>query len=206
MMPRRRPSARVLLLALTASLTVFFLSCGIPNYYPNDIRSIFVYENEQFSDLRTDKAYFNHTINTDVETIGYNFYYTYSDKSIVENSDELELNVESAEVMDRINVTPQMEIVDKTNNPIYGIVKYDNTNNTFSSSLYASPDNRNAEVSQITLHNGETSITIKDETGNDFTEVDKNLHLYIEYVLVDKINMYDFPPKEKVYLGYITLE
>lgn len=203
-MPRRRPSARVLLLALTASITAFFASCGIPNLYPNNISTINV--RNELSKLSTEAA-FRHTINTDVEVIGYNFYYVYSEKNVEENSEEIESNVKSAVVEDRNNKTPQLEIVDKSNNPIYGAIKFgDDDINSFTCTLYPSFQDRIDKTNPISLHNGETRITIKDNSESEFSEVDKNLHLYIEYILVDTINMYDFPPKEKIYLGYLTLE
>jgi hypothetical protein len=207
MMPERRPSKHVLLAVflLIASSTAFFVSCGLMNLYPYDVHSIIVYDG--FHETEINKATFRHTINTDVQTVGYNVYYVYSDDENVDPDDFLDTDIQTAEVDGRENKTPKIEIVEKDapsviHQEIYGLVEFDTIDNTFGISLYNSISDLNNKTNPLQLHDGKLNETISNKDGDAFTDEKRYLYLFIEYKLIDP---YDFQPQDLAYLGYVDM-
>jgi hypothetical protein len=200
MMPRRRPSARVLLLALTASLTVFFLSCGLKNPYPHDYGTL---KNiDSFHTNISNTASFEHSMNTlDLQKVGFNLYYYLADETDLAPTSNMYtiLELPSKSFVPTIEV-PETSVSDMET--VYADLTFNVENDTLTFSLFDDP----AKDSTNTLdfyHNN--TGTISDSTVDIQIDTENKRYLYIgfQYVIISD---YDVDEQTFRRLGYITLD
>lgn len=200
-MPRRRPSARVLLLALAASITAFFVSCGLPNPYPYDYGTL--KSSDSFHTNISNTASFEHSLNTlDLQKVGFNLYYYLADESD---------KTPTADKFTRLELPPSKSFVPTIEIPetsvsdmstVYADLSFDTESSKLTFSLFEDPAKDSANSLDFYLDN-EGSVT--DSTIDIPIDTDNRQYLYIgfDYVI---ISVYDVDEQPFRRLGYITLD
>ena len=198
MMPRRRPSAHVLLLALAASITAFFLSCGLKNPYPHDYGTL---KNlDSFHTNISNTATFEHSMNThDLLKVGFNLYYYLADEADLAPTSNMYtiLELPSKSFIPTIEV-PETSVSDMET--VYADLTFNVENDTLTFSLYDDPAKETPL--DFYLNNSGTStdstIDIPIDTGSS-----QYLHIGFDYVIISDYDVDEQPFRR---LGYITLD
>jgi hypothetical protein len=199
MMPRRRPSARVLLLALAASFTAFFMSCGLPNPYPYDYGTL--KSSDSFHTNISNTASFEHSLNTlDLQKVGFNLYYYLADEADQTPSAN---NFTRLELPPSKSFVPTIEIPETSVNElstVYADLSFEIGSEILTFSLFADAARKN----QLVFYLNDAGTTSDSSVGITIvTENSQFLYIGFEYV-IDSV--YDVGEQPFHRLGYITLD